>query len=336
VQLVLLQHLTEDAEGDEEEIARRVIDEANAVGDDFSISRAHQYLAEIHWDALNTEETEKALEVSLRHARAAGLKHDESKILAWLATAAFWGPRPVDEGIALCERMLSEAAGNLLVEARCLQTLAGLKAMRGEFEEARTALERAQAMQRELGQALYLATGTQFAGYIELLADDPVAAETQFRSGFDALEAMGDKSYLATSAALVARAVYAQDRYDDALRFTEISETASEGDEELKAEWGPTRARVWARQGQMEDAIHLAQASLTIASKGDDVLLRGNSLMGVAEVFLLQGRVGDALEPLREAANLYASKGIAPWRDRAAALVAQLSGSERVNPAEGP
>ena len=326
VQLVLLQHLTEEVEGDEEAVARGVIDKAREVNDDFSISRAHQYLAEIHWDALNTEETEKALEVALEHARKAGLKHDESKILAWLATAAFWGPRPVDEGVALCEAMLERAAGNLLVEARCLQTLAGLKAMRGEFDDARSDLARAQAMQRELGQALYLATGTQFAGYIELMADDPVAAEGHFRSGYDALEAMGDKSYLATSAALVARAVYAQDRYDEAASFTEISEKASEGDEELKAEWGPTRARVWARQGRLEDAIHLAQESLTIASKGDDVLLRGNSLMGVAEVLLLQGNVNDALEPLREAANLYASKGIAPWRDRAAALVAQLSG----------
>ena len=51
---------------------------------------------------------------------------------------------------------------------------------------------------------------------MEFLADDPEAAERNLRGGYGALPQMGEQAVLSTTAAFLARAVFAQGRADEA------------------------------------------------------------------------------------------------------------------------
>ncbi|MEA2477448.1 MAG: hypothetical protein QOC87_1647 [Actinomycetota bacterium] len=284
--------------------------------DDFGLARANYLLAQLNWDQYKMGDAEAALERALEHAHQGQDSHDEAKILSSLSAILFWGPTPVDKAIALCEEIIERSGGNRFVQAMCMSRTAGLQAMQGDAAGGRSSMARARAILTDLGQALPLAHITQEAGLVELLADDAEAAEKEFGTGVAALAAMGEQAYLATSEALMARAVYDQGRYDEAYELTERSEQTAGDDETTKVEWGPTRARVLARRGEVEAAVSLANEALAIASEPEDILARGHALEGLAETLELSGKKTDAEPHWKEALQLYETKGIKPLIER--------------------
>ena len=95
---------------------------------------------------------------------------------------------------------MREVRGRPEAEAVTLRHLAGLHAMNGRFDLARSLLATSNAAFADLGLTLNAAT-SQNEAVVELLAGDPAAAETSLRVGFDALEAMGERAFLSTTAA---------------------------------------------------------------------------------------------------------------------------------------
>ena len=78
---------------------------------------------------------------------------------------------------------------------------------------------------------------------VEMLAGDPAAAERCLRKGFDALEEMGDRAVLSTTAAFLGETLVAQERDDEAERFAGLSaELAGEDDVITQAMWRSVRA----------------------------------------------------------------------------------------------
>ena len=102
--------------------------------------------------------------------------------------------------------------------ADVLQPLAGLHAMEGRFDEARALLAASDAAFEELGLTLSSAV-SHHAAMVELLAGDPVAAERCLRKGYAALEEMGERAVLSTTAAFLGQALLAQGRDEEAERF---------------------------------------------------------------------------------------------------------------------
>ena len=74
---------------------------------------------------------------------------------------------------------------------------------------------------------------TQHAALIAMLAGDPATAERHLRVEYDTFHEMGERRYLATTAAQLARAVAAQgpSRYDEAIRLIAISQEAAAGED---------------------------------------------------------------------------------------------------------
>ena len=103
-----------------------------------------------------------------------------------------------------------------------LQSLAGLHAMQGRFDEARELLATSEATFEELGLTLSTAVSHD-ASTVEMLAGDPVAAERILRDGYAALEEMGDRALLSTTAAFLGQALLAQDRYKEAAGLAELA-----------------------------------------------------------------------------------------------------------------
>jgi len=230
--------------------------------------------------------------------------------LYMLAAGAAWGPMPVPEGIRRCEEILAEGGTQRIVEARGLLALAVLTAMEGRFDAARRMAVRGRAILGDVGFKILAAAYCQNSAYVEMLAGDPREAERELRSGFADLEKMGEKAFLSTTAAELAQALYEQRRYDEAERFTHVSQELGPRDDfATQVEWRSTRAKVLARRGEFEAAVALAEEAVVLAADTDYLNMQGDARKDLAEVLSLAGRNGEAASRSREALGLYERKG---------------------------
>jgi tetratricopeptide (TPR) repeat protein len=197
--------------------------------------------------------------------------------------------------------------------------------MEGRFDEARELLEQDRAIIEDVGLRVAAAGASEIWGIVEMLAGDPEAAERKLREGYGILDAMGEKSGLSTLAAMLAHAVYAQGRYEEAFRFTEISEEAApEEDRSANVYWLAARAKVLARRGRPEGE-GLARKALGLAEPTDFLSMRGHALMDLAEVLRLAGRASEACSAVAEALQLYEQKGNTVAAREARAAQAELA-----------
>src|SRR6185295_5549188 len=94
----------------------------------------------------------------------------------------------------------------------------------GRFDAARELIGRAKALLSEVALTPWLAGPlAQFAGWAELLAGNPVAASRELRWGYDTLHEIGELSWLSTITAMLAEALYAQGRDEEAQRLADES-----------------------------------------------------------------------------------------------------------------
>jgi tetratricopeptide (TPR) repeat protein len=181
--------------------------------------------------------------------------------------------------------------------------------MDGRFELARDLLADSNAIFEELGRTLNSSV-SHVDGIVEMLAGDHAAAERHLLEGYRALEEMGDKAFLATSAAYLAQAVYAQGRDEEASRYTEISEELASRDDFLsQVIWRSARAGFLARQGHLEEAEALAREAVKIAESTDFVTTRADALTELAAILQQAGRVEEARSAAADGLALYEQKG---------------------------
>jgi ATP/maltotriose-dependent transcriptional regulator MalT len=187
--------------------------------------------------------------------------------------------------------------------------LAVLESMRGRFAHAREHYQRSHLAFDELGLNVRLASFRMYAGWAELIAGDAAAAERELRMGYEALERMGEQTYLSTMAAFLARAVFSQGRYDEAERLTQVSDdTTSDDDLFTQAMWRGTRAKVLAGRGDA-DAERLARESVELLLETDCLNMQADALVDLAETLRLLNRRGESVDVLEEAIGLYEAKG---------------------------
>lgn len=280
------------------------------INDQGGLAKAWGIIGEAHWMRCQYANAEVAYQVSLGHARAAGDERQESWGLHRLAGGAAWGPMPVADGIARCEELIAQAGSQRIVEARGLLALAALTAMEGNFDDARRKATRGREMLEDVGYKILSGGYSQSSAYVERLAGDAPAAERELREGYAILEQIGEKGYLSTVAAELAQALYQQDRFEEAERFTRVAEEGGPLDDlATQVEWRGPRAKILARRGEHERALGLSDEAVALAAETDDLNLQGDALMDLAEVLSLCGRSDDALSRRREALELYERKG---------------------------
>jgi tetratricopeptide (TPR) repeat protein len=144
---------------------------------------------------------------------------------------------------------------------------------------------------------------------VEMLAGRPEAAERRLRAAYDNLAAMGERALLATTAALLAQAVYAQGRLEEAEELCLTSERHADPDD-LSSQliWRTVRARVLARRGGLEEAEALAREAVAIAARTDELVDHGDALVALADVLELRGDREGAREATQDALALYERK----------------------------
>jgi ATP/maltotriose-dependent transcriptional regulator MalT len=272
----------------------------------------------VHVFSCRWGEAGRAFEQAFRHAHRAGHQQVAAQTLVGLATAFCLGPTPVQEAIRRVEEAIAELAGSpdakppRLVDRAILEAwgLARLEAMQGRFDRARQLCEQARSVFEEFGQSRRLADLSEVLGEIDMLARDLEAAEKELRSGYEALESMGDKAVLSTVAAELAETVYAQGRDEEAERLTEESERlAGSDDVESQIRWRTMKAKLETQKGDLAGAEALAREAVKRASEIEYPNLQAGTLIVFAEVLGLRGRTSEAVAVASQALEHYEAKG---------------------------
>ena len=134
-----------------------------------------------------------------------------------------------------------------MTEANVSSSLAGLKAMRGDFDEARACAAVSSRVYSDLGLRFALAGLSQISGSVESLAGDPEAAEREFRKGYEILAEVGARGLLAAE---LAQSLVDQGRMQDAAEYVAVAEQASGGDIAPQVIWRIAKARISAGDGK--------------------------------------------------------------------------------------
>lgn len=289
--------------------ANRAVEIFTEHDDRYGLAKAWELLAWSLWFRCRAAGAAAALELAVANARVAGDGRTEAQSVNLLLGAAFFGPTPVEEAIELCRRTIAETDQQRII-ASALRALSGLEAMRGNFDEARALVARYRAILEDLGLAVTAATASETSAIVELLADEPAAAERDLRRGFNSLERMGETFNQPNLAAMLAHALHAQRRPAEALQYAEISERTT-GAEDLftQAQWRSARAKILAGLGRAEEAEELARAAVAAAETTDFLVLQADSRVDLAAVLVAAGREAEAADALREAVALYDRKG---------------------------
>jgi DNA-binding SARP family transcriptional activator len=267
---------------------------------------------------------ETALDRALTAARRGGEHRRVNAVLAGEPLAALWGPNPVPRAGGRCLdviRLLRITTGSPVVEATSMRCQAVLEALRGRADAGRAMIGRAR---RTLGDLGLRHAGHQvdlFAGMVELLADDPAAAEPELRRAYEGFRAMGVDVDAAQAAAFLARACLALGRDDDAATLCDESEQLGGHDLQASIAWRSVRALLAARAGDHETARGLADAAVAIAERTDALLDHGDACLALATVLAAVGDDTGAHAAARRAAALYERKGASTLVARARALV---------------
>jgi DNA-binding SARP family transcriptional activator len=285
---------------------KRAIDFFGGLADDHSLGKAWELVAWGRWLECRAAETEIALHRSLEHARRAGDSRTAAQSLHLLLGATLFGPVRVTDAIARCQGILEEGRQKR-VTASALRALAALMAMAGAFREARALLHRFAAIVDDLGLRVTAASAAETYAFIELLAGEPRAAERELRLGYQRLEEMGETSTSANLAALLAQALHAQGRDEEAVAVTDLTPAAD--DVSAQVHLRAARAKVLARVGRVEEAEELGRDAVARGRKTDFLVMRADALCDLGDVLQHAGRADEAVPLLDEALHLYETKG---------------------------
>jgi class 3 adenylate cyclase len=295
------------------EEARHVGDAALAVfedhGDDLGKCRAWCLKASIAWTLGQGARADEAWRKAAEHAARAAEQRELFEILDWRASAAVVGPTPVEAAIELCLEIRNQVRGSPVAVAETLHPLAALHAMRGEFDAARSLIRDGNAILQELG-GIYSAAMSHDEAFVEMLAGRPEVAEDRLRGAFERLEEMGGKDLLATTAAMLAQAILAQDRPEEALDFCLVSrEAAAPEDLWSQVDGTGAYAKIVARRGRGAEAERMAREAVGLAASTDFLTLRGDAFLDLAAVLEVGGQAPEAVAALASGLELYERKG---------------------------
>ena len=264
----------------------------------------------LKWLSCQAAETERALGHAIEWARRAGNERLEAHSVNLYLGAGLFGPLPVAEAVKRCALMRRRHHDRRRLVASCARALAVLRAMQGRLDEARGLVALDRGILEELGQRYLAAAATEAYGMVELLGGDPEAAETILRHGYAELTRMGDVSALPTVAALLAEALVAAERYDDALAFSEEARRHTDTvDLAAQVQWRVPQAKALAWRGRDKKALRVAQDAVRLAGQTDFLNLHADALSALAEVHRMQGNRGEAAGALSQAIVRYERKG---------------------------
>ncbi len=271
-------------------------------------------------------DSEIALDRALTAARRAREHRRVNAVLAVAPLAALWGPNPVPRAGGRCldvVRLLRITTDSPAVEATSTRCQAVLEAFRGRESAARRMIDSARRTVSELGLRHALLEVEQFAGIVELVVDDPSAAEPHLRKAYNGFRRMGLDADTAETAALLGRACLALDRDAEADELCSESERLAGHALKASIAWRTLRAHLLSRRTDHNGAIQAAEAAIALAERTDALVDHGDACLALATVLGAAGDAAGSRAAAGQAVDLYERKGAAALADGARAVRGQ-------------
>jgi DNA-binding SARP family transcriptional activator len=282
---------------------------------------------------------EIALDDALTAARRARDHRRVNAVLAGAPLAALWGPNPVPRAGGRCldvVRLLRITTDSPAVEATSTRCQAVLEAFRGRAEAARRMIDSARRTVTELGLRHALLEVEQFAGIVELIVDDPTAAEPHFRQAYNGFRRMGLDADTAETAALLGRTCLTLDRDTEADELCLESERLAGHALKASIAWRTLRARLLSRGDEHGEARRIAEAAVALAERTDALVDHGDSCLTLATVLGAAGDAAGARTAAERAVDLYERKGAAALAERARRILGEPDLPSVPAPPEAP
>ncbi len=251
-----------------------------------------------------------AAEEVIQHAGLAGDERAVTRAAITYATACVYGPTPVAEGIEQCEDLVDRSSTDQLAVVLIQVQLAQLRAMRGDFEQARALYVGARAKLEDLRAGIAAARTSIGSARVEMLAGDLPVAEAELRRDHDALTAMGERNFLFTVTGQLARVVLAQGHAAEAQQLASmVRAEAPAGDADAQVLWRSVLARVLADRSAFDEAVAMAEEAVTLRRSSDAPIDLAEALSDLADVLVLARRIPAARAAIAEALQLSQRKG---------------------------
>jgi class 3 adenylate cyclase/tetratricopeptide (TPR) repeat protein len=292
--------------------ASQAIDVFEEMSDERGLARAWLVISNAHNQVGDHGPMLDAAKRAVEHARRAG----DERLEVWgrtvMSSAMTWGPLPVPEGLRAAEVLLARSQGSPLLTASALRVIGNLKALQGEYAEARALADRVLTIYEEFGRSLNVATNLAFhTGQIEMRAGKWAEAERAFRRSSEMLEEMGEHGWLSTIVAQWGDALFKLGRDDEAYRCTERSaELSAPDDQASQIMWRQVRAKVLARRGLRDEAASMAREAVEIADSTAGLVWQADAYAALADVERMNGEPAGEERALREALRRYEAKGM--------------------------
>jgi tetratricopeptide (TPR) repeat protein len=241
--------------------------------------------------------------LALAYAREANARSLEHHVLGWICITLHRGTRHVDEAIALASE-IRDAATSTYVRSSAIGAIGLLRAMKGEFEEARAAVAEVGRELDELGAKQAAAAHSIAVAEVEALAGDDTAAERILREGYEAVSAVGDTHSTTNVGWRLALALARQGRDDEAEPFVNLARSAEQRGFWVDVWWRVVLALIAAHRGdanQARELVEEARAQMTIV---DESGMHADALLESAEALRAAGLDDDASAFAVEAARI--------------------------------
>ncbi len=289
------------------EQAKRAIAEIEQVGDDVTLSRLWALMADIESIGGTIGRGEDGFR-AVEHARRSGRRPELARAMQYLGWMLLAGAMPVEEAIAQSRALAVQQQGDPIAQTAGLGSIACLEAELGEFDRARSSIQTAISACRDLGHAYWGTQWELYAGGIELLAGDPIRAESHLRTALAGLREARDGWFGPLAAIDLARALALQGRYPEALAVLDIRGAAADTEATVRAM--TAHALIERTSGHPDRAEHLARAAAERAESSDLVWCQGEAWLELGEALAAQGKVGEASDALAEAERRMERKGL--------------------------
>lgn len=293
-----------DAVRDEAERALVVFERAR---DEAGMAQACFVLGLVHLRSGRPREMEEVARRGLAHAERSGHAREQLGARWWVALALVTGPTPVRDCIRLCADLVrwrgTEHPG-------VLADLARLRAMLGEFDQARELIARAKRLLVERTRARRpLGLVTRWSAEVEILARDLVVGERELRAALKLALDMEERDQVSQIGADLSRVLSRQGRTDEADRFAALSTDHAPAESvNAQALSRAAHAAVRLERDDHGEAERLVREAIQVVPH-DMLNLRADLHVDLAAILQASGGRDVASPMANEAIGLYQRKG---------------------------
>jgi len=253
---------------------------------------------------------QQAYERAAELAKRSGSTRALAQTYWWRLANALWGPTTIDDALELCRVIRAETSSPATTASVTYIESAFILWRESATQPALDRAAEAGALLEELGHVVSRESARMTVAFTLLYTGDATRAEEELRLANDGLRRIGEKGFLSTVSALLALALCAQGRYDEAEPFaSESEEIGADDDITTQAAWRAARAQILAARGEAEAAIAVGREGLALVENTDMTSDRTTSYVGLGATFATVGRRAEAREAFEEAAALLSEKG---------------------------